>query len=663
MKIRHLVQKTFETTALYTSIRSVEPRLLKNSFLVVLDQEKFAGILTSDAVVAASHQVVIDCLHKIPQVDCEEQIESALQLMKDTGNFVLPVFESANFIGVVTRTVITDYLLGEIQKLNQELEQRVAERTEALRVSEKSFQAIVAKGADGILIMDQEGQLQYINPAAETLLGRKAEELLGETLGFPLVSGAYIEVDVIRKDGKPGLAEMRAVETIWKDKLAYLASLRDITDRKESEEKLRHAHKELEAHLEQLKKTHEENTQLLEAIPSILISIDQKNRVSQWSTSAEKVFAIKQDDIVGKTLQDSNIQWHWDTITANIEACRSDKHRIRADDVRFTRLDGFEGFLGLTFNPIVRDRQGTLDVLILGSDITERKIMEEHLNQSQKLESIGQLASGIAHEINTPIQYVGDNTQFLKKSFVNINILLEKYQQLLEEVERESFCPELTAQVREAIVTTKVEYLTEEIPEAIQEALGGIDRVASIVRAMKEFAHPGKKEKTAIDINTAIESTITIARNEWKYVADMKTNFDPDLELVPCLPGEFNQVILNMIVNAAHAIADVVGDGSDKKGTITISTNMNGDWAEIRIGDTGSGIPEEIQPRIFDPFFTTKEVGTGSGQGLAIAHNVIVEKHGGTITCKTEVGKGTTFLIRLPCNPAPVSQELESANA
>ena len=662
MEIRHLVQKTFETTTLYTSIRSVEPRLLKNSFLVVLDQKKFAGILTSDAVVAASHQVVIDCLHKMPQVDSKEQIESVLQLMKDTGNFVLPVFESGKFIGVVTRSDITDYLLGEIQKLNQELERRVSERTEALRISEESFQAIVAKSVDGILIMNQESQLEYINPAAEALLGRKAEELLGKTLGFPLVSGAYTEVDIIRKDGKPGLAEMRAVETIWKDKHAYLASLRDITDRKEAEENLRRAHKELETHLEQLKKAHEENTQLLEAIPSILISIDQKNRVAQWSASAEKVFAIKQDGIVGKTLQDSNIQWHWDTIAESIEACRKEKRPIGADDVKFTRPNGSEGFLGLTFNPILRNQHGSLDVLILGSDITERKIMVEQLHQSQKLESIGQLASGIAHEINTPIQYIGDNTQFLKRSFVKIISLYEKYNQLLDDAERHNFNPELLSTIKDTIETNKIKYLVEEIPEAIQEALDGVDRVTSIVRAMKEFAHPSAKEKTAIDINNIIESTITVCRNEWKYVADMQTDFDPDLELVPCLPGEFNQVILNMIVNAAHAISDLMGDGAQEKGVITIKTGMNGDWAEIRVSDSGSGIPEEIRSKIFDPFFTTKKVGQGSGQGLAIAYDVIVNKHGGTITCETEVGKGTTFIICLPTETSPVKQETEKIN-
>jgi signal transduction histidine kinase len=187
-----------------------------------------------------------------------------------------------------------------------------------------------------------------------------------------------------------------------------------------------------------------------------------------------------------------------------------------------------------------------------------------------------------------------------------------------------------------------------EVPQAIQQSLQGIGRVTTIVRAMKEFSHPGSEEKSDTDLNRAIETTITVARNEWKYVAEVVTDFDPALPLVRCLPGEINQVILNLIVNAAHAIADVVENNGKSKGTITIRTRSQGDRVEIRVSDTGTGIPETIRAKIFDPFFTTKGVGKGTGQGLAIAHSVIVDKHGGTISCETEVGKGTTFVIRLP---------------
>ena len=173
---------------------------------------------------------------------------------------------------------------------------------------------------------------------------------------------------------------------------------------------------------------------------------------------------------------------------------------------------------------------------------------------------------------------------------------------------------------------------------------------------MRDFSHPGVEEKTAIDINQAIESTVTISRNEWKYVAEMETDLDRDLPPVLCLAGELNQVILNLIVNASHAIADVVGDGSGGKGTITIGTRRDGDWVEIRVTDTGAGIPEGIRSRIFDPFFTTKQVGRGTGQGLSIAHSVVVDRHGGEISFETETGKGTSFLIRLPLDPAQAAK-------
>jgi signal transduction histidine kinase len=289
--------------------------------------------------------------------------------------------------------------------------------------------------------------------------------------------------------------------------------------------------------------------------------------------------------------------------------------------------------------------------LLLAEEITERKIMESQLVQAQKLESIGQLAAGIAHEINTPTQYVGDNTRFLQESFTDISGLLEKYYLLLKAATAGPVSSELITEVENSVDEADIEYLLEEIPTAIQQSLEGVDRVSRIVRAMKEFSHPGVEGKTVIDINKAIESTIMVARNEWKYVAEMKTDFDPHLPLVPCLPGEFNQVILNILLNAAHAITDAVGDGSKGKGTITVSTRRDDEWAEIRISDTGTGIPEEVRTKIFDPFFTTKEVGKGTGQGLAISHSVIAEKHDGTITFETEMGKGTTFIIRLPISP------------
>lgn len=286
--------------------------------------------------------------------------------------------------------------------------------------------------------------------------------------------------------------------------------------------------------------------------------------------------------------------------------------------------------------------------------------LELRLAQAQKLESIGELAAGIAHEINTPIQYVGDNTRFVKQACEGLNAVLECCQNLIRAFDSGSDLSAHTNRLRSTMKIADVDYLVEEIPAAISQTLEGVDRVANIVRAMKEFAHPGSTEMTLTDLANSIKNTVMVARNEWKYVANMQTDFDPDLPLVPCLPGELNQVLLNMIVNASHAISESLGDSPISKGTITMATKFAPPFAEIRISDTGSGIAPENIDRIFNPFFTTKAAGKGTGQGLAIAHTVIVEKHGGTVQVVSELGKGTTFIIRIPLEAQRASDLVEA---
>ena len=293
-------------------------------------------------------------------------------------------------------------------------------------------------------------------------------------------------------------------------------------------------------------------------------------------------------------------------------------------------------------NGVVASYEGMIE------DITESKLLRSQLFQAQKLESVGQLAAGIAHEINTPTQYIGDNVRFLKDAFQDLKGLVANYDRLLAAAKGNTLSSGAVQEIAAAVERADAGYLLEEIPKAIEQTLDGVTRVATLVSAMKEFSHPGTKEKTPVDLNHAIQCTITVARNEWKYVADMETDFDPSLPLTVCQPGEFNQAILNLIVNAAHTIADVVGKEGSEKGKIKIQTRNCPEWVEIRVQDTGTGIPEKVRPRIFDPFFTTKEIGKGTGQGLSIARSVIVDKHGGTIHFETEEGKGTTFIIRLP---------------
>jgi signal transduction histidine kinase len=197
-----------------------------------------------------------------------------------------------------------------------------------------------------------------------------------------------------------------------------------------------------------------------------------------------------------------------------------------------------------------------------------------------------------------------------------------------------------------------ISFLREEIPSAIDQTLEGAESVARIVRAMKDFSHPGSEERIRINLNRALENTLTVCKNEWKYVAELKTNFAEDLPQIDCLPGELNQVFLNLIVNAAHAIeSNLSVKRSTERGTLTVATKSIERWAVVEITDTGCGIPESIQSRIFDPFFTTKAVGKGTGQGLSICYNVIVEKHQGKLFFTTEPGLGTTFHVWLPLAP------------
>ena len=397
-----------------------------------------------------------------------------------------------------------------------------------------------------------------------------------------------------------------------------------------------------------LRKANAQNEQLISSISSILICIDKNDRVIEWNAVAERTFGIANDTVIGRPFSDCGIQWKETGIVKRILDCQRETYSVLIDDVGFKYPEGENGFLSINVNHIIGDHGRHIGLLLVGEDVTERKFLEIQLLQAQKLESIGQLAAGIAHEINTPAQYVGDNTRFLKDAFDGICKLMGKYAELLKAYKNGMVTGMMIQDIETAEKEADREYIIEEIPKAIHQSLEGIGRITKIVSAMKDFSHPGTVEKTPIDINRAIESTITVARNEWKYVANMVTDYYLTLPPVLCLPNEFNQAVLNVIINAAHAIADVVGDGHKGKGTITVSTKCYDNQAEIRIQDTGTGIPEEIRTKIFDPFFTTKQVGRGTGQGLSLVHSFVTRKHGGTINCETEEGKGTTFIIRIP---------------
>ncbi|MFQ5771151.1 MAG: PAS domain S-box protein, partial [bacterium] len=455
-----------------------------------------------------------------------------------------------------------------------ETEQKLTEAEEALKRSEEKYRMLIDNMQDGIFII-QDSKMQFVNEAFAKMLGYTVEQIIGmdfRELVAPedlnLVTERYFrkqtaanaskdfEFCMLTRDGKTRvIVNMNLGLIMYHDKVASIGTVKDITERKQAEEALQRAHADTQ--------------QLLSAISSILIGVGPDDRITRWNEAAENTFGIMATEVVGKPFLDCGINWDWIKVLAPISKCRDKVQSTRLDDIRFTRRDYKEGFLDVTINPVVSDSNEHAGYLLLAAEITERKNLESQLAQAQKLKSIGQLAAGIAHEINTPIQYVGDNTRFLQDAFDDFNHLMGKFHKLLMAVKKERVTEELLQELENALQDADMEYLLNEIPIAIQQSEEGVERVANIVRAMKEFSHPGGEEKRAINMNKAIESTITVARNEWKYVAEMVTDFDPSLPLVPCLPGDINQVILNLIINAAHTISEVQRDGGKGKGTIT----------------------------------------------------------------------------------------------
>ncbi len=290
--------------------------------------------------------------------------------------------------------------------------------------------------------------------------------------------------------------------------------------------------------------------------------------------------------------------------------------------------------------------------------IAEVKLKNQQLLQAQKLESIGQLAAGIAHEINTPMQFVYDNLEFLSECSDKLFEVVEVYDRNLNVTGPQRSWEERSAEVARVAESTRFEHVRAETPKAIRESLEGIQRVINIVRAMREFSHPGQEEQVGVNLNNAVHTTATMSRNRWKDIAEMEFDLDPDLPTLRCVPAEVNQLLLNLVVNAADAIAEKLGSNSGHQGTITVRTRCDSGLIVLEVADTGCGIPPDIRNRIFDPFFTTKDPGKGTGQGLSICYNVVVKKLRGSIDVQSTPGEGTRFTVTIPIPPCNNSQDI-----
>ena len=518
---------------------------------------------------------------------------------------------------------------------------------EALEENEKKLKALLHNLLAGVLLIDAESHvIVEVNDQAVKMTGASREQLLGAVCHqfiCPAEKGEcpisdlnqtvdYSERLLLTSQGEQKEI-LKSVSAITLNGRAhFVESFIDISDRKKAEE--------------ELKQSEQRYRNLVENISEGMMELDEQGNSTFCNQRMAEILGYDHSEM----LQVNNFKLIEPSARGLLEREWQERRqgKVGRYELIFVKKDGARVPLMVFSSPVIDEQGNFKGALVIMSDITEHKMLESQLLQSQKMEAVGQLAAGIAHEINTPTQYVTDNIQFLGNSFGSILGILREYEALRGRLqageEVAETCSALEARGREI----DLEYLLEEVPLALSQTREGLNRITKIVRSMKEFAHPGLETKGLLNLNQAIETTVTVARNEWKYVAEVETIFDPDLPSIFCIPGQINQVFLNILVNAAQAIAGEVEDKSDQKGKIEIRTIKKDREVEVRISDTGPGIPSSIRERIFEPFFTTKEPGKGTGQGLSIAHRIIVQNHQGQLSVVSDPGQGTTFIIKLP---------------
>ncbi len=530
---------------------------------------------------------------------------------------------------------------------------------EKLQAEAQEYRLMFDEAGDGIIIRDETGKILRANNIVEEIFGYSLEELSHlktqnllhpyDLQSFPIEeinrrcrAGETLRLErrCFKKDGSRIFVQI-TIRLINPERGLFQILIRDISDKKRTEQ-------ELQRHAEILQT-------VFDNLPAIIFLLDPEGRMILSNRALETVLDLQANEIGGfresiceNLFTEDADKWRFLDLVSQATGEWVD-FRARTKSGRI--LDTIWAFIRLTDG----------STLGIGQDITARKQTEEALKKehlklqhmeaelrlAQKLEAVGQLAAGIAHEINTPMQFVGDSVQFLQSAFEDLMTLFSEYRSFAERGCTIDSQNDRVQDLKRREEELDLEYLLGQIPRALERSNEGIKRVTTIVRAMREFAHPDQKEKELDDINRILQNVLTVSRNEYKYVAEVETDFDDHLPPVMCHVGEIGQVFLNLIVNAAHAIGDVVA-GTERKGLIRVRTRLNGDHVLIEIEDTGTGIPKEIHQRIFDPFFTTKPVGKGTGQGLSIARSIVVDKHGGKIGFESEVGRGTVFRIELP---------------
>ncbi|MEU8234235.1 PAS domain-containing protein [Actinoplanes sp. NPDC048967] len=381
-----------------------------------------------------------------------------------------------------------------------------------------------------------------------------------------------------------------------------------------------------------------------------LYTVDGDGKLTSMNRAASEMLGWAEKDLLGLSVHATvhAVPWHGTPQPESecpLRHIRTAGQAVQTVDETFVRRDGTTFGVACSVAPL-ETGGGQPGAVVTFRDMTEVRRAELEARHDQKLESLGRLSAGLAHEINTPIQFVGDNTRFLADAYQDMLDLLLVYRECMAPALGELRWSERTERAQRAEAKADLEYLAAEIPAAVSQSLEGVERVASLVRAMKSFSYKDSTEQSYADLNEAVRTTLTVARNEVKYVADVVLDLG-ELPDVLCHLGDLNQVFLNLLVNAADALKDQA-----ERGEIRISSRTDGPAAVLTFADNGTGIPADIQQSIFEPFFTTKEVGKGTGQGLALARAVL-EKHGGSIEVRSVVGEGTEFILRLPIAGKP----------
>jgi PAS domain S-box-containing protein len=533
---------------------------------------------------------------------------------------------------------------------------------------EAQLLALVAQHTDNaVVIADLEGRIEWANDAFCRMSGYSSADLLG-LLRQDLIQGPFTRTPAFEEFAaslSAGRAANLLLPTQTKDGRSYWAHVevkpileagqtvrfvsveRDMTHQRAAEEQLRAAIRQAQMLAEQLSAEKTLLSEVLASIPHLVYWKDDDLRYTGVNQAFLGLRGLAEEaSVLERTEAELGAGDQLTEVLATVEPeVLSGGQAVENRRLQITAPERGGVDLLLSVLPQTDETGRVCGVIGVAADVTHLTTLERQLAQATRLESIGQLAAGIAHEINTPVQYVSDNTRFLTDSFTEVLTTLRAVQALAVGDDPAA------GRLRTALAGMDLEFLAEEIPSALSQSQEGLTRVAQIVRAMKDFSHPGQGRGES-DLNRAVESTVQVSRNEWRYVAEVDLDLGPDLGLVPCFEGELKQVLLNIIVNAAQAIAGAPGHaGGQVLGRIAIRTERTGDGVQITISDDGPGMDDTVRSKIFDPFFTTKPVGKGTGQGLSMAYAVIVQKHGGTLDVVSAPGEGSTFTITLPDSP------------